>query len=318
MAPDLTQYPANQSSRPYTRWWWLGGPFRQEDIVYQLDWLQTRTASAASSWPGSIRPGRRRAESEHPARVAQRGVVGAGRLRQAVRRPDRARLRLHVRKLLAVRRLAGARRGRRPDPDRPVQPAAVRLLGARASAGPEPPLGAGAASLRRGARSRVRPGLAGSPSALFCDSLELDPDGIWSADLWDQFEARFGYRLEERLELARTHPHMRYEYRRMVGSTMQREFFETFARICRELGADLAGPVPRRADRPAGGVRQRGRPGVGGAAVRAAASRGSRPRRRRWPASTLVSAETFTCIYGSSAPATCARPATGDASRSPT
>src|SRR5262245_49191331 len=28
------------SSKPYTRWWWLSGPFRREDIRDQLEWLR--------------------------------------------------------------------------------------------------------------------------------------------------------------------------------------------------------------------------------------------------------------------------------------
>src|SRR5829696_6093164 len=27
-------------SKPYTRWWWLAGPFRREDIRGQLEWLR--------------------------------------------------------------------------------------------------------------------------------------------------------------------------------------------------------------------------------------------------------------------------------------
>jgi hypothetical protein len=27
--------------RPYTRWWWLGGPFREADVARQLDWLKS-------------------------------------------------------------------------------------------------------------------------------------------------------------------------------------------------------------------------------------------------------------------------------------
>src|SRR3954447_23436824 len=28
------------ASKPYTRWWWLAGPFRREDIRHQLTWLR--------------------------------------------------------------------------------------------------------------------------------------------------------------------------------------------------------------------------------------------------------------------------------------
>src|SRR5262245_16706334 len=30
----------NGTSKPYTRWWWLAGPFRKDDIAYQLDWIK--------------------------------------------------------------------------------------------------------------------------------------------------------------------------------------------------------------------------------------------------------------------------------------
>src|SRR3954468_17284128 len=39
MPSDLSRYPAYQSSRPYVRWWWLDGPFRERDIASQLDWI---------------------------------------------------------------------------------------------------------------------------------------------------------------------------------------------------------------------------------------------------------------------------------------
>jgi len=138
-------------------------------------------------------------------------------------------------KLLAVWRLAGGASRRRSDSGWSVHAATARswergrswcwIISRR-----------GAAPVRRDSGVALRSGLAGTPSALFCDSLELDPAGSGARPV-DQFEERFGYRLEERTALARTHPHMRYEYRRLVNSTMQRAFFETFAQVCHGLGA---------------------------------------------------------------------------------
>jgi alpha-L-rhamnosidase len=296
MAPDLSQYPAKQSSRPYTRWWWLGGPFRQEDIVYQLNWLQASGFGGVElAWLDPT--WRERAESA--PRPEWLGGDWSELIGFTKRYADEIGLGCdftfgsgwpfggsRVRAEDAAQSLAGPSTQRLYGSWEPGPQLVVNHLSARA--------------LRRYAEALAPafgPGLAGAPSALFCDSLELDPDGIWSADLWEPFEARFGYRLEGRIELARTHPHMRYEYRRMVGSTMQREFFETFARICRELGA-----VSR--------VQCHGAPTdllAAYASVDVPESEALlfEPRFSRIAASAaalagkeLVSAETFTCIYG--------------------
>jgi len=38
-ASEAREWPPTGSARPYTRWWWLNGPFREEDIAPQLRWL---------------------------------------------------------------------------------------------------------------------------------------------------------------------------------------------------------------------------------------------------------------------------------------
>src|ERR687898_35340 len=132
MAPDLTQYPAHQSSRPYTRWWWLGGPFRRDDIAYQLNWLQANGFGGVElAWLDPTWQGRPEAETRPE-------WLGAGR----------ARLRLHIRELLAIRRVQGAGRGRSADADRSIHPTPLRIVGARPSAGPGSSLPGGAAALR--------------------------------------------------------------------------------------------------------------------------------------------------------------------------
>ena len=236
MAPDLTQYPANQSSRPYTRWWWLGGPFRTQDIAYQLDWLSANGFGGVElAWLDPTWQGR--AETE--TRPEWLGEEWSDLVAFAKRYADELGLGCDltfgscwpfggsaVKAGDALQTLSG--------------PSTQRLYGSWET-GPRLVLNhLSEGALRRYAEALApafRSGLAGTPSALICDSLELDPSGIWSPELADPFEARYGYRLEQRAELAKTLAPMRYEYRRMVGDTMQRAFFETFARICRELGA---------------------------------------------------------------------------------
>ena len=297
MPPDLTQYPAQQSSRPYTRWWWLGGPFRREDIVYQLDWLNANGFGGVElAWLDPTWQGR----SDTEARPDWLSPEWSELVAFAKRYADEIGLGCDltfgscwpfggsvVKPEDALQTLTG--------------PSTQRLYGSWET-GPRPVLNhLSEGALRRYAEALApafRPALAGAPSALVCDSLELDPAGIWSPELWDQFEARFGYRLEERVELSRTLAPMRYEYRRMVGSAMQQAFFEGFARVCRELGA-----VSR--------VQCHGSPTdllAAYASVDVPESEALlyEPRFSRIAASAaalagkeLVSAETFTAIYGS-------------------
>jgi hypothetical protein len=296
MAPDLTQYPANQSSRPYTRWWWLGGPFRKDDIVYQLNWLNANGFGGVElawldpTWKGrtdtKTRPDWLSDEWSELVGFAKRHAdeIGLGcDLTFGSCWPFGGSV---VQSRDALQTLTG--------------PSTQRLYGSWET-GPRPVLNhLSEAALRRYAEALApafRPGLTGTPSALVCDSLELDPAGIWSPELSDPFEARYGYRLEQRAELARTLPPMRYEYRRMVGSALQQAFFETFARLCRDLGA-----ISR--------VQCHGAPTdllAAYASVDVPESEALlfEPRFSRIAASAaalagreLVAAETFTCLYG--------------------
>jgi hypothetical protein len=296
MAPDLTQYPAHQSSRPYTRWWWLGGPFRRDDIVFQLNWLQANGFGGVElAWLDPTWHGRPETET----RPEWLGADWSALVAFAKQYADEIGLGCDF--TFGSCWPFGGSRVRAEDAAQTLTgPSTQRLYGSW-EPGPRLVLDhLSVGALRRYAEALApafRPALAGTPSALFCDSLELDPAGIWSLELWDQFEARYGYRLEERTELARTHPHMRYEYRRLVGSTMQQAFFETFARVCRELGA-----ISR--------VQCHGAPTdllAAYASVDVPESEALlfEPRFSRIAASAaalagkdLVSAETFSCIYG--------------------
>jgi len=236
MAPDLKQYPAYQSSRPYTRWWWLHGPFRQQDIVYQLDWLNANGFGGVElAWldpTWQTRP-------DAPPRPEWLGEEWSALLGFTKRYADEIGLGCDF--TLGSCWPFGGSRVRPEDAAQTLDGASPQRLYGSWESGPRPVLNhLSADALRRYADALApafAPGLAGTPSALFCDSGELDAGRLWSPELWDAFEARYGYRLEGRIELARTQPHMRYEYRRMVGATMQQAFFETFADICHQLGA---------------------------------------------------------------------------------
>jgi hypothetical protein len=236
MAPDPTEYLGNESSRPYTRWWWLDGPFRKEDITYQLDWLNANGFGGVElAW---IDP------TWQPRR--------SGQPRPAWFSDDLAEL-IGFAKRYADSLGLGCDftfgsgspfGGSQVSPEDAAQtldgPSSQRLNGTWEE-GPQRIVDHLSEDALRRYAERLLPqferGLVGSLSAFFCDAQELDTSSLWSPALWDQFEARFGYRLEGRLDLARTHPHMRYEYRRMVASALLSDFFDGFAQVCREQRA---------------------------------------------------------------------------------
>ena len=236
MAPDPTEYLGNESSRPYTRWWWVHGPFRKEDIIYQLDWLNANGFGGVElAWidPPWLTS---RGDASRPAWLSEELAELIGFTKRYA-----DTLGLGCDFTFGSGSPIGGSQVRPEDAQQTLSgPSEQRLDG---SWEPGPQLIVDHLSgdaLRRYAAplvSQLERGLLGSPSALFCDKQLMKQEEIWSPALWDQFEVRFGYRLEGRRELARTHPHMRYEYQRMVGSALLSEFFEAFAQICREQGA---------------------------------------------------------------------------------
>jgi hypothetical protein len=236
MPPDIRDYSAYQSSRPYTRWWWLSGPFRPDEIIYQLDWLSDNGFGGVEiAWLDPVWYGHE-PDASRPAWLGSEWASLVAFTKQYADRlglgcdftfgsswpfggsavhPEDTAQKLHG---PSAQRLSRSwEPGVHPVLDHLSEQALVRYAKALGPA--------------------FAQGLAGTPSALFCDSLELDAAQLWSPALWDAFEQRYGYKLQDHLDLARTHPHMRYEYRRAVGSAMLSGFFEPFTRICHDLGA---------------------------------------------------------------------------------
>ena len=236
MAPDPTAYPGNESSRPYTRWWWLDGPFRKEDISYQLDWLDANGFGGVElAWIDPTWQSRRSGQPR-PAWLSDELAELIGYTKRYA-----DSLGLGCDFTFGSGSPFGGSQVSPEDAMRTLDGPSSQRLGGSWEDGPRPTVDhLSEDALRRYAApliTQFERGLVGSLSALFCDAQELDTSQLWSVALWDQFEARFGYRLESRLELARTHPHMRYEYRRMVASALLSGFFEGFAQVCREQGA---------------------------------------------------------------------------------
>jgi hypothetical protein len=238
--PFRPRWPLRGTSRPYLRWWWLAGPFRQQDIVYQLDWVKDQGfggVELAWLWPSWLsvpqellgQPVWLNREWSQIVAFAKTYAdqVGLGCDftfgscwpfgGSCVAFEDAARTFFGM----SSQRLGGSWE---EDSDQPLY--IVDHLRR--------------AALENYAAAMIpafAEALAGSPSALFCDSLELDTENMWSLSLWDSFANEFGYRLEHFASELDKHLDVRYDYRKFIGKTMRREFFEAFTDMCHRAGA---------------------------------------------------------------------------------
>ena len=288
------------SSKPYVRWWWLAGPITCADIVRQLQWIAgngfggVELAWIDPSWldepvSNASRPPWLSAEwSELVALAKQEAdVLGLGcdftfgsswPFGGSWVSPDYAAQTFDG---LSEQRLVNSWEEAEQDQKHIVNHLSRSALDFYAA----PLLAA------------LKDALAGSRSALFCDSLEISTERLWSSELWAPFEERFGYRLPSFVDRLDSHPDIRYDYRKFRGEVIRREFYQAFTDICRSHGAYSrvqchGAPTDLLAAYAAVDVPESESLLFPPSFPRIAASAAA------WDGKPVVSAETFTCLYG--------------------
>ncbi|MBN1233771.1 MAG: hypothetical protein JXA60_10500 [Candidatus Coatesbacteria bacterium] len=76
-----------------------------------------------------------------------------------------------------------------------------------------------------------------SKSALFCDSFEVETEGMWTKSFSETFKDRFGYSIEEYMPLINYHPDERFDYRLLISDMLLDEFFKPFCDNCKKMKA---------------------------------------------------------------------------------
>ncbi|MBI4882165.1 MAG: hypothetical protein HY812_21265 [Planctomycetes bacterium] len=284
-----------RDGRPYTRWWWFSGPIEEKDVRCQLDWLKRNGFGGVEiAWvyalpdsppgPSWLSPEWSRVVAETKRYADSIGLgcdFTCGTLwpfgDSQVPEGD------------AARTFSG--------------PSEQRIRRSWEHPAREPSLVLN--HLDRGALERyaervggaLRPALAGSPSALFCDSWEVHTEGLWTTGLDEEFRARFGYDLAPFKESLAAHPDVRYDYRALLAEVVIREFYKPFTEICHRLGARsrvqcLGAPTDLLAAYAEIDVPESEAVLFDPQVAQIAASAAALTRK------TVVSAEAFTCLYG--------------------
>lgn len=236
MSNELTRtYRPFSDSRPYTRWWWFHDDIREEDVRSQLAWVRDQGFGGVEIAFMYPQPG----AGEGPRWLSE---AWAGLVAGAKEEADRLGIGCDFtfstswpfggsivpeedagqvfdgasdQRLEKSWELSYYGRGRilnHLDPD-----ALERYAGHVGGA--------------------LKPALRGTTSALFSDSWEVFPEGLWSAHLDPVFRDRFGYGLEPYKACIDEHPDVRYDYRKILSEAAIEGFFRPYADICRRLGS---------------------------------------------------------------------------------
>ena len=288
-------------ARPFLRWWWLAGPFDEDSIDFQLEWIAAQGFGGVEiAW---IRPTWYRAAIPMDIDVEWLSPEWSRLTAYTKRRAHDCGMSCdftfgscwpfggaclepqHASKTFEG--LSEQRLNHSWDPPKATGPPFVLDHLCRQS------LRAYSAALM----PAFKLALAGRTSALFCDSLELQVDRLWNPRCWDEFAEAFGYRLEPFTDVIESNDGIRYDYRKFISQIMCREFYEEFTTLCHEHGAvsrvqchgsptDLISSYAA-VDIPESEVLLF-EPHFSRIAASAASLSGK----------PLVSCETFTCIYG--------------------
>ncbi len=289
-----------RDSRPKVRWWWLSGPFTKRDIASQLAWV------AAAGFGGVELAWIDPSWLEEPERSAPRPAFLSAEWSDLVATAETEASALGLSCDFTfgsawpfggtwVTAADGAQTfdgvsGERLRGSWEEEPGAeVRVVNHLS-----------ASALRRYAGpllAALGPALTGHRSALFCDSLEIATEQLWSAELWDRFAERFGYRLEPFAARLDEERDVRYDYRKLRGEVIREEFYEAFVEICHDAGAEAraqchGAPTDLLAAYAAVDIPESEALLFPPEFSRIAASAAA------WAGRTVVSAEAFTCLHG--------------------
>jgi alpha-L-rhamnosidase len=288
------------TSKPYVRWWWLSGPFTHADITRHLEWVRdTGFGGVELAW---LHPEWLEESEDDKRRPAWVSTEWSELVAFTKSQADALGLGCDftfgsswpfggswLRDEHAAQTFAGLSDQRLERSWENAIHGPTLVLNHLSSAALD--------WYARPLLAALHDALAGSASALFCDSLEVATKQMWSPELWDKFEERFGYSLRPFNQELDANSDVRYDYRKLIDETIRREFYEPFTRLCRDHQAYArvqchGAPADLLQAYAAVDVPESESLLFPPAFSRIAASGAA------WTGKPIVSAESFTCIYG--------------------
>ena len=235
---DKSKITAYQSAKPYTRWWWFASKFTEEDIRQQLIWLKSNNFGGVEI--AFIYPVNRNPEAE---RFEWLGPEWQQRVTFAKSCADSLGLgcdfTFGTLWPFGGTFVSDADRTKRWGDSSFKQP--LRLSWTH------PDTGNVLDHLNREAFDRyatvmgkaLTPAMAGSQSALFCDSWEVETKYLWTNGFDKKFEEKYGYDIVPFMDsiYAPYNAGPRYDYMKLVAGLVLNEFYIPFHEKSHEMGA---------------------------------------------------------------------------------
>jgi hypothetical protein len=299
---EPTGLPVNPDSgseaRPYTRWWWFASVIHKKDITHQLNWLKKNGfggVEIAFIYPVNRDP--------NAARTGWLSPEWTEKVSFTKRYADKLGLACDF-TFGTLWPFGGTFVPKKDATKIFADPAFRQPLRLSWT---HPDTGNVIDHMNRGAFQRyaqvmgnaLKPALTGKPSALFCDSWEVETRCIWTDGFAEKFISQFGYDIQPFMPriYSEEFKHERYDYMKLVSQLVLDSFYIPFTEKCHELGAvsrvQCAGSptdlieVYATVDIPETEAMLY-EPGFSAIVASAAALAGK----------SIVSSETFTCLYG--------------------
>ena len=211
-------------SRPWTRWWWFNVELRDEDIKSQLDWVKANGFGGVELAFIYPLPGQKRGPDFLSPEWSQRAAYAKRCCESLGLGCDFSFGTLWPFGGTFVSEADASQRYDGPSPQRLGRswelPEEGRILN----------------HLDRYAFGRYADtigdalggALDGAKSALFCDSFEVETEGLWTSGLDKAFTERFGYDVRPFMPKLDEHPDVRYDYRKLIADCVLHEFYRPF------------------------------------------------------------------------------------------
>jgi hypothetical protein len=241
-----------KTSKPFTRWWWFASVIKKEDIAYQLDWVKKNNFGGVEiAWV-------------YPLNIKRyaRFYPGISAAEREKRTPRQEWLSPQWSEIAAFAKQYADQIGLGCDftfgtawpfgDSQVLKPDAAKIYGdpsflqKNIISWEYPDEGLVIDHLDRGALERyalrlgraLAQALKGSPSALFCDSWEVETRFLWTTGFDRAFRQKFGYDISPYMNdiYKNGSADPRYDYMKLLSEYIIREFYQPYTRICHRLG----------------------------------------------------------------------------------
>jgi len=224
-----------KSNLPHTRWWWFSGEIKEEDILFQLDWLKENNFGGVEiAWVYPLplsRKGPKLLDDEWSRLIVytkeqadQRGLqcdftlgtlwpFGGSFI------PEMFRSKTY--KGYSNQRLKHSwEMAYNENPgfilDHLSKEAVIWYV--------------------RHFGSALKSALNVSTSGLFCDSFEVETKGLWCDGFEEKFKEKFGYNILPHMAEIENLPDILYDYRKLISDLLLENFYLPFTKECNSLG----------------------------------------------------------------------------------